>query len=299
MIERKRFTIKLDEAPAMWTPFFFSVLSFMQAAGEGSRQGPGDSLEAVFERASKESNLDGAGSVLSSLVSDESRLRSAFSKSVVLDERSVYILFDGNWGSRARVAWKDHKAWHRILVESTSTKPELIRSVIRADRYETYLRNRSSGGAATINIFPFFSYSPYADDLVETFIEVLRKTTTRPAKEIVFLDRFVLVTAEEAEVDLLQIWQMLCGACDRLDLMDKATTKNWRGRFPELDNWFKENRPYILWDNIESRIRIDDKAKELGRPTRRASRSIPELKPPWLSVDALKRPAPPEAGKRK
>lgn len=219
---------------------------------------------------------------------------------MVLDERSVYILFDGNWGSRARVAWKDHKAWHRILVESTSTKPELIRRVIRADRYETYLRTRVDiGGAATINTFPFFSYAADADDLVETFIEVLRKNTARPAKAIISQENKVLVTAEEMEVDLLQIWQLLCGVCDRLDLVDKATTKNWRGRFPELDKWFKENRPYIVWDNSKSCVRIDDEAKESGRSTRRASRSIPELKPPWLPVDELNRLAPPEPGKRR
>jgi hypothetical protein len=92
----------------------------------------------------------------------------------------------------------------------------------------------------------------------------------------------VLVPADEVEIDLLDIWQMLCGLYDRLDLIDNATTENWRGRFPELDKWFKEHRPYILWDNNESHCRIDKDAKEQGRPTPRASRSIPELKPPWV-----------------
>jgi hypothetical protein len=94
---------------------------------------------------------------------------------------------------------------------------------------------------------------------VETFIEALRKETKRPAKATLW-GECVLATADEMEVHLLSVWQMLCGVCDRLDLIDKATTKNWRDRFPELHRWFQENRPFVLWDDIRSCMRIDEDA---------------------------------------
>jgi hypothetical protein len=269
----------------------FSTLVISQAGGEQKARAPIDRVAGILERASRESDLDGAGLVLSSLLSDESKLRSAYLIPIRLDERSMYVLFGRQWGARATVTWKARQNSHRILVQTVSTKPILIRSAIRADRYDTYLRKRGPGGAATINYFPFFSYSKYADDLAEQFFETLRKETARPAEPI--LSPYnelrgkgsppqVLLTAEEMEVNLLDIWQMLCGVCDRLHLIDKATTENWRGRFPELDRWFKEHRPYIVWDNKESHCRIDEEAKELSRPTPRASRLIPELKPPWV-----------------
>ena len=87
---------------------------------------------------------------------------------------------------------------------------------------------------------------------------------------------------------------MLCAVCDRLDLIENATPKNWRDRFARLDKWFQENRPYILWDNEKSCIRIDETAKESGSPTSRTSRSIPELKPTWQSREVLKQPVAPE-----
>lgn len=265
----------------MWTPLLLSFLSAMQGVGEGTAQGSRESLEAVLARASRQSDLDGAGLVLASLLSDGATLRAAFLTPAALDERSTYIFFRGDWGRRAKVAWKDCRGRQRIMVESVSAKPELIRSVLRADRYATYIASRRGRGAATINTFPFFEYSRYADDLVETFIETLGPEVTRPAKAVRSLDGLVLHTADEVEVDLLQTWQMLCGVCGRLDLIDKATTKNWRDRFPELDEWFRRNRPYIVWDDGNSCIRVDEDAKEAARPTPRSSRFLPELKPPW------------------
>ena len=282
----------------MWMTVFLSGLSFIQAPGERTPQGPTDRVEAVFARAARESDIDEAGLILSSLLSDEATIRSAFSTSAILDERLVDILFGGNWGSRARVAWRDTQCQHRILVELTSTKPLLIRSIICADRYETYIRRRHPQGAATINYFPFFSFSHYVDDLGETFIESLRKEIGHPAEALVHphdsrpksQPPFILVTAEEMEFNLLSRWQMLCGVCDRLDLIENATPKNWRDRFPRLEKWFQENRPYILWDNDKSRIRIDETAKKSGRPTPKTSRSIRELKPIWQSGEVLKQP---------
>jgi hypothetical protein len=262
----------------------FSTLVISQAGGEQEARASIDRVAGILERASRESDLDGAGLVLSSLLSDESMLRSAYLTPVGLDERSMYILFGQQWGSRAAVTWKARQRAQRILVRTVSAKPILIRSAIRADRYDTYVRKRSPGGAATINYFSFFSRSPYVDDLAEKFVETLRKETTRPAKPIMspYSGDRVLVPADEVDVDLLDIWQMLCGVCDRLDLIDKSTTENWRGRFRELDEWFKGNRPYVVWDEKESRCRIDEEAKEVSRPTPRASRVIPELKPPWV-----------------
>jgi hypothetical protein len=268
-----------------------SVLLVAQVPSEKTSKGARDTLEKVFERASKESDVDGAGLVLSSILSDESKVRSAFSTAVALDERSVYILFGGNWGSRARIKWKDEQARQRIMAESVSRNPVLIRSVIRADRYESYLRRRNPRGAATINSFPFFSYATDADDLAEFFIVLLRKETSHAAEAIMSplgspKGQGTLVTAQEMELNLLRTWQDLCGECGRLDLIGQATAKNWRNRFPELDKWFQENRPYMIWDNGRSCIRIDEKAKEQETPTRRVSRSIPELRPPWLPNDA-------------
>src|SRR5258708_7340735 len=107
----------------MWTLFYLSVLSFMQASDDRRPQDASERLRAVLERASKEPDLDGARLVLSSLLSDEPTIRSVFLTSVVPDERSVYVLFGGQWGSRAGVTWKDGMKRQRILVESVSTKP--------------------------------------------------------------------------------------------------------------------------------------------------------------------------------
>jgi hypothetical protein len=74
---------------------------------------------------------------------------------------------------------------------------------------------------------------------------------------------------------------MLCGVCDRLDLIRDSSVKNWRGRFSELDKWFQTNRPYIRWDRKRSCILVDQEAKDFGSPTERKLRKIPELKPPW------------------
>ena len=62
---------------------------------------------------------------------------------------------------------------------------------------------------------------------------------------------------------------------------DRSTVKHWRGRFSELDRWFQANRPFILWDQARSCIRIDQEAKQNAAPTGRKSRRSPELKPPW------------------
>ena len=275
----------------MISPSLLSILLLTQFSGEKTLQGPRNRLEAVFERASKESDVDGAGLILSSVLSDEPTIRSAFSTSVVLSERSAYILFGGNWGPRARVPREKRSQWSRVLLDTVSARPLLIRRVLRAERYEGYLRRRHSGGAATINSFPFFTLSPYADDLVELYIESLRQEINRPPRPILVFNH-VAVTAIEHEGGLLTTWQMLCGLCDRLDLIDKATSKNWRSRFPDLDIWFQRNRPYILWNESKSCIRIDENAKRGGSPTLRESRFIPELKPPWLSEDELKAPPP-------
>ncbi len=268
-----------------------SVLLLMQVAAEQAPRAPRESVQAVFDRASRAPDLDAAAVVLSSLLADDATLRSAYLSSAVLDERSVYILLGGAWGSRVTTTWADGLRRSRILVEAVSTRPALIGSIIRADRYSTYIRGGRPQGAATINYFTFFEKSRYADDLMEKSIESLRGETTHPAKAIESpynelrpkaMLPLILVTAEDVEVNLLHSWQLICGVCDRLDLIDKATTKNWRDRFPELDRWFQVNRPYILWDDGKSCIRVDEEAKETGRATPRESRSIPALRPPWL-----------------
>jgi hypothetical protein len=261
-----------------------SLLGFVPGPGEATSQNPEDRLKAAFDRAAKAADLDEAGLIISSACSDDSILRSAYLTSTALDERSRYILFGRQWGSRANITWEERERRERILIESVSAKPELIRWVLRADRYLTYREKRHPRGAATINSFPFHSYSSYADDLVETFLESARKNATRPAKAIKSINDVVLLTAEDVEWNRLASWQLLCGVCDRLDLIEKSNTKNWRERFADLDRWFHQNRPYILWDDDKSCIRLDEEAKENGRPTRRESRSIPELNPSWQSA---------------
>jgi hypothetical protein len=270
-----------------------AVLIAAQAPDQGASSALHASVDAVVERAQREPDVDGAGLILVSLLSDEPKFRRAITNSAFLDERSIYILFAGEWGSRATGTSKDRALWHRVLVEAISAKPALIDAAMRADRYDTYLRRRErrSRGAQTINSFTFFSFSPYADDLAEVFIESLRKASTHPAEPTTFPPgaggrKFVLRTAQENELDLLDRWQMLCGLCGRLDLIEGATAKNWRERFPELEKWFQKNRPYILWADDGSFFAIDQEAQGSGRPTPRKSRSIPELKPPWLVDEA-------------
>jgi hypothetical protein len=253
----------------------------MQAVGSDAVPSPLGSLQGAINRASKEADMDAAGSILASYFSDESKIRAFFSTRMNLDERSAYILFGGNWGSRASRSWKERVLWHKIQVEAVSSRPELIRSIIRVGRYDRYFH--SSRGAATINHFSLFENFQYADDMVEMLMETLRKASTHAAEARVSQDKFVLVTADEMETKLLGSWQVLCGLCDRLDLIENASSRNWRDRFPQLDTWFQKNRPYIVWDNDVSCMRIDGESKESGFPTPRSSRSIPELKPSWMS----------------
>jgi len=268
----------------------YIVLLLSPVYGQTTPQTPPDTPEAVLELASKASDGDAADLILSSFLTDESKIRSAFLTARVLDERTVYILFGERWGSRAGIPQKDRNQRHRILVESVSTKPELIRSVIRADRYAAFFLSRKPAGAATINYFPFFADAHYADDLIEWFIEYLRQKRSHPAKDIESpynalraktSPSIILLTADEVEVNRLWEWQMLCGVCNRLDIINKSTTKNWRNLFPELDKWFQANRPFIIWDDSKSCIRIDDEAKKWGERTPRASRFIPEFMPTW------------------
>ena len=278
----------------MWVPISLTVLSLMQAASAATPQVSQKRFDEVLERASKEPDLDRAALILSSLLADESTFRSALTTSLDLDDRSFYILFGSPWSSRAKVIWKDRPQQLRFLVDSISAKPLLIRLVVRTGRYEAYLRSRrrrdrfeffplsrNPSAVATIAHRSFFESSVDADDLVETLIEALRIETTQPAQAVLWGDK-VLVTAEEMEKTFLFLWQTVCGICDRLDLIDKVTTREWRSRFAELDKWFQENRPYVHWDNSKSSIRIDNDAKKLGRPTPRSARAIPELEPPWL-----------------
>ena len=87
----------------MCTSFFVTVLSFMQAVGDGTAQRPRDNVQAVLELASKESDLVRASSIIWSNLSDESAIRAALLTSVDPDERSIYILFRGALGFSFRV----------------------------------------------------------------------------------------------------------------------------------------------------------------------------------------------------
>jgi hypothetical protein len=258
------------------------VLLVAQVAGGHSGGSSRDLARIVLERASKEANLDQAGLVLSSLLADEATIRSAFAAAGALDDRSNYILFGGNWGPLANVSRRQRVLWSQALTESVSARPDLIRPVLRAGRLEAYLTARFRRGSESG--IPFFSTSRYADDVAEFFVERLRKESSQPPRAILLYNH-VVETAEEHETQLLANWQMLCGLCDRLDLVAKSTTKNWRDRFPDLGKWFHENRPFVTWNETKSCMIIDHEAKEWGAATERSSRSIPDLKPSWLNEE--------------
>jgi hypothetical protein len=111
---RGEFSVKTIEAPDMWTPLLLGVFSILQGDGVAPPQGPRGRAEAILDRASKEPDLDGAALILSSLLPDGAALQVALSSPAALDERSIYILFGGVWGSRADVAPKDRRVWRRI-----------------------------------------------------------------------------------------------------------------------------------------------------------------------------------------
>ena len=211
---------------------------------------------------------------------DESKARSAFLTTVKMDERSVYLLFAGPWSSYPNVSYAQGNRLQRVLAESISSKPTLIGSVIRAERYRASLSRHIPQGS--VHFFPFFSHSTYSDDLVEFFIESLRDSVDGPAKDLKSPLENSIAVPRETEVDLVRTWQLVCGVCGRLDLIDGVTSKNWRRRFPELDKWFSRNRPFLRWDNASSCMRIDEEAKKDATATRRSQRTIPELKPPWI-----------------
>jgi hypothetical protein len=247
-------------------------------------------LEALVARASRAPDFDAAALILASVLLDESTSRAALCGTVPLDQRSQYILFGGHWGSHATVAKEKRTMWARILVEAVAAKPTLIRSVSRADRYEAFIVSKEGRGSGSV--FPYFSASSYADDMAEYLIEGLRKHSGKPAEPVLLRSHHVARTAEEVEFGLLVAWQMVCGLCDRLDLIAGSTSKNWRARFGDLDAWFQRNRPYVFWDDAGCCIAIDREAEERGIPTERSSRAIPKLRPPWLPDDPVKGPPP-------
>jgi hypothetical protein len=248
------------------------VLLLSPFCAEARPQAPDGNVEAALERASKAPNCDAVRAVLASALTDDAHIRSAYLTGRPLDERTAFVLFSGGWRSGDRVVPAEERSRRRrVLLEVVSTKPELIRSLSRADRYATAIVVRDPLPPSMPH--PFFWGVEYADDLVEWWIEKLRQYASKPAD--------IADSAGEWEVALLWKWQMLCGVCDRLDLIDKSTTKNWRGRFRNLEKWFQSNRPFVEWDEARSCLRIDEEGKHDALPTERASRRIPELKPPW------------------
>jgi hypothetical protein len=264
------------------------VLGFALLGAVHARCAPGQDtqVEALLKQAAAEPDADGAGAILSKLLTDDTLIRSALLKARQGDERSIFVLFGGNWGTRVNDSRESRRRWQRTLSAAVSADPTLIQCVIRADRYATYLERKTGKGASTANEFTFFERSPYVDDILEFGIEALRRQVNGAAGPIISLDGFVLRSAEEVEDRLLDQWQVVCGACDRLDLIENATTKNWRNRFNALDSWFQRNRPYMLWDDTNSCARVDRTAMRRGIPTLRKSRIIPDLKPPWMSSQA-------------
>jgi len=254
-----------------------------QTPAKQSDQNSSSDIDAVLNRASKEATLDGAAQVLAALLTDEAQMSRLFSRSSKLDDRGIYVLYSGRWGSRANVSYEKRSQLFRIRAESTSANPALIENYIRAERYEAYFAKREEIQIATVNYFTHFELANDVDDIMEICMERLRKYKSRPAEPVLnFPDGRVLVPVEEIELALLVDWQFLCGIINRFDLIDKTTTKDWRGKFPGLDDWYHSNRAYVLWDNEKSRITIDEDAKERARPTYRSSRSVPELKPSWI-----------------
>ncbi len=75
----------------------FCASTLVEASAVSAPQSTRGTPDAVFEAAAKEPDIEGAGLVLSSLLSDESTIRSAFLSSVVPDERSLYVLFGSLW----------------------------------------------------------------------------------------------------------------------------------------------------------------------------------------------------------
>jgi hypothetical protein len=255
----------------------------VQAPVKQSDQNSSPDIDAVLNRASKEATLDGAAQIMAVLLIDEVNMSRLFNYNKKLDERSMYIIFSGCWGSRARVSYEKQSQLFRICTESISANPTLIEKYIRAQRYATYFAKREDGGIATINSWTRFELANDIDDIMEICMESLRKYKSRPAEPVVSpFDKLVLVPAEEVELGLLVNWQFFCGITNHFDLIDKTTTKNWRSKFSDLDDWYRLNRAYVLWDNERSRITIDEDAKERARPTYRSLRSVPELKPPWI-----------------
>jgi hypothetical protein len=268
----------------MWS-ILLAFLSVLQVTDSAKIEQPPRSLEEMFDRSAKEPDIERASALLASYLTDDARIRSAFLTSRALDERTVYLLYGVSWRATGRdiphEEWaRDWRRRVRILVEAVSTKPLLIRSVIQADRYEASIRRHVSYPAHCWA--PFFEWT-YVDDLVEYYVEHLRRDAARPAEPLHadFDPNRIVVTAEDVEVSMLWQWQMLCGVCGRHDLLKDSSVKNWRGRFPELDKWFQLNRPYILWDPKDSCIRVDQEMKEFVIPTARKAREIPELKPTW------------------
>jgi hypothetical protein len=249
-------------------------------------------IQDSLQRAAQAQIFDDAAAILSATCNTSARMREAALAANLIDERNLYIILGLQWGSQIKLT-KEYQNDRRMdLTKTIAERPELIHDVLRAERYESYIYSHTTyaHGAAGINFYPFFSRSNYADDLTEIYIESLRHEAQRPKHAIMHphAQNLVMLSEEEHELGLLEIWQRTCGLTGQIELIKGCNGEQWRSRFEILDKWFKINRPYSAWDNASNSIRVDSDLKKLGKPTNRVQRLIPELVPPWDTASQLR-----------
>lgn len=246
---------------------------------------PKTAIQDSLQRAAHAPVYDDAAAILFATCDTSERMRNAALSEDFIDERNLYIVLGLHWGSQIESTRELQNDRRIDLSKAISDKPELIHDVLRAERYESYLYSHAKygHGAATINFYPFFSRSSYADDLAEIYIESLRHAAHSPKQAIMHphAPNRVMISEEEHELGLLEIWQRTCGLTGQLELIKDSQAQEWRTRFELLDAWFKINRPYSVWDNESCSIRADSGLRKFGKPTNRKQRFIPELAPPW------------------
>ncbi len=249
-------------------------------------------IQDSLQRAAQARMYDDAAAILSATCNTSARMREAALTANLIDERNLYIILGLQWGSQTKLTREYPNDRRMDLAKTIAERPDLIHGVLRAERYASYIYSHSeySHGAATINFYPFFSRSIYADDLAEIYIESLRSEAQRPKHAITHphAPNLVMISEEEHELGLLEIWQRACGLTGQLELIKDCNGERWRSRFEILDKWFKINRPYSVWDNASSSIRVDSNRKGSGRPKKREERLIPELVPPWDTASQLR-----------
>lgn len=153
-----------------------------------------------------------------------------------------------------------YRLWSRLFVAEAAHNPELIQLRVHALRWTPPSDRPKQGPATSLDYFT-------ATD------EALADATDA---ELVWPELQVVLPFVE-----------LCWLSGRFDLARDTNESNWRQRFAEWHTWFKENGPYLRWDDKRDALMIDEDARSSAIALPHTARRIPSVatpQPDWIGV---------------